>query len=152
MPLVLIDTNILLRSADPMHPMNQVAVEAVEQLRQRGDTPCLVPQNLVEFRAVCTRPLAVNGLGMDQQRIQGEIARLKSLFLIFDEVPAIFAEWERLVDTFGSAGKQNHDARIVAAMNVHGIPLILTFNKSDFIRYPGLTVLEPKDILPVSSP
>ena len=24
MPLVLIDTNILLRSADPMHPMNQV--------------------------------------------------------------------------------------------------------------------------------
>ena len=77
MPFVLTDTNILLRSADPVHAMYQEAVEAVEFLRQRGDVPCLVLQNLVEFRTVCTRPKAVNGLGMNQLRVKAEIARLK---------------------------------------------------------------------------
>ena len=148
---VLTDTNILLRIADPAHPMYQTAADAVEVLRQRGDIPCLAPQNLIEYRAVCTRPVRDNGLGMDPQQIQIEFARLKRYFPVFEERPQVFAEWERLVDTYGAIGKQNHDARLVAAMNVHGIRAILTFNKRDFVRYPDLTVWEPKDLLATPS-
>jgi predicted nucleic acid-binding protein len=143
---VLSDTNILLRNAAPDHPMHNISQRAVEFLRQRGDNPSLIPQNLVEFRTVATRPLSVNGLGMDQ--VKAEIAKIKQFFPIFEDVPAIFAEWERLVETYGASGKQNHDARIVAAMNVHNITTILTFNKEDFVRYTWLTVLEPKDLVP----
>ena len=147
MAFVLTDTNILLRSADPAHAMSQAATDAVDKLRQRGDQPCLVPQNLIEFRAVATRPASVNGLGMSQTQANDEIARLQSLYPVFPDIPAIFPEWERLVNAYTSEGKQNHDARIVAAMVVHGIGAILTFNKADFVRYSEITAFTPQEVL-----
>jgi predicted nucleic acid-binding protein len=44
-------------------------------------------------------------------------------------------------------GKNAHDARIVAAMSVHGIDRLLTFNKPDFQRYHGIRVVSPHDVL-----
>lgn len=147
MALILTDTNILLRSADPAHAMSQEATGAVDKLRRRGEQPCLVPQNLIEFRAVATRPANVNGLGMSQAQVNGEIARLQSLYPVFPDLPAIFPEWERLVNAYVSEGKQNHDARIVAAMLVHGIGVILTFNKVDFLRYSEIIAFTPQEVL-----
>ena len=40
-----------------------------------------------------------------------------------------------------------HDARLVAAMSVHGINHLLTFNIADFKRYPAITVLSPNSVL-----
>ena len=40
-------------------------------------------------------------------------------------------------------GKNVHDARIVAAMNVNGITQLLTFNTADFKRFPGIILLAP---------
>lgn len=147
MSLVLVDTNILLRGAMPAHPMNADAINAQAELRKRGEQPCLVAQNLVEFRAVATRPREVNGLGMSQADADAEIASLKALYPVFADQPTILPVWEHLVSTFGSIGKQNHDARLVAAMSVHGIIILLTFNKSDFTRYPNITVLTPQEVL-----
>jgi predicted nucleic acid-binding protein len=45
------------------------------------------------------------------------------------------------------SGKSAHDARIVAAMIVHGIERLVTFNVRDFKRYEGIiiiTLAEPK--------
>lgn len=147
MNLVLMDTNIILRSVQPAHIMYPDAINAQTELRRRGEQPCLVAQNLIEFRAVATHPAALNGLGLNQSSADAEIARLKLLYPILADVPAILPEWERLVSISGAEGKQNHDARIAAAMLVHGIPTILTFNKSDFTRYPGITVLTPQEVL-----
>lgn len=147
MALILTDTNILLRSADTAHAMHQEATDAVDKMRLRGDQPCLVAQNLIEFRAVATRPANVNGLGMSQTEANREIARLQFLYPVFPDVPAIFLEWQRLVSVYVSEGKQNHDARIVAAMIVHGIGTILTFNKADFVRYLGIAVFTPQEVL-----
>jgi predicted nucleic acid-binding protein len=52
-------------------------------------------------------------------------------------------EWRRLVGAHAVSGKSAHDARLVAAMKVHGITHILTFNSGDFGRYPEVTVIEP---------
>ncbi|MCX6379145.1 MAG: hypothetical protein NT023_06660 [Armatimonadetes bacterium] len=84
---------------------------------------------------------------MSQAEADSEIARLKTLYRLCLDTPYIFGEWERLVSTYGSAGKQNHDARIVAAMNIHGITALLTFNKSDFMRYQHITIWEPTDLV-----
>ena len=51
----LIDTNVLLRSADPDHPMYNDATNAVSILRNQGETLCIVPQNLIEFWNVYTK-------------------------------------------------------------------------------------------------
>jgi predicted nucleic acid-binding protein len=40
------------------------------------------------------------------------------------------------------SGKNAHDARLVAAMVVHGIDSILTFNAQDFVRYREIRVLD----------
>jgi predicted nucleic acid-binding protein len=47
-----------------------------------------------------------------------------------------------LLDT----GKSTHDARLVAAMRVHQVTHILTFNIQDFTRYPGINILSPQAI------
>jgi hypothetical protein len=39
----------------------------------------------------------------------------------------------------GVSGIQVHDARMVAAMRVHGIANLLTLNAKDFRRYGGIT-------------
>ena len=43
-----------------------------------------------------------------------------------------------LVRTIPVAGKQIHDANIVATALAHGIPAILTHNVTDFVRYSDL--------------
>jgi len=48
---------------------------------------------------------------------------------------------------FEVSGVKVHDARIVAAMLVHKISHILTFNTKDFSRYSGIciTAVDPSD-------
>ena len=62
--MILLDTNILARSAQPGHSQYQSAIAAVDTLRLRNETLCLVPQVLYEYWVVATRPVEQNGLGM----------------------------------------------------------------------------------------
>ncbi len=127
--------------------MHRLAVDAVAALHAQGEQLCLVSQNFYEFWVVATRPVGHNGLGLTPAQAQMEIARLKSLFTVLDDTPAIFAEWERLVVLHQVSGKNAHDARLVAAMAVHGLGKLLTFNTSDFQRYRGIIVISPQDVL-----
>ena len=144
---VLIDTNILTRAAQPSHPMHNEALDAVDVLRGRGEELCVVPQNLIEFWAVATRPLSANGLEMKIAEAQAELGRIKDLFRLLPETPALFSEWESLVVQYGVSGKNTHDARLVAAMNIHGLTQLLTFNVGDFNRYsPAITSVSPAQV------
>ena len=60
--------------------------------------------------------------------------------------PAMYDEWKRLVVRHGVMGAKVHDARLVAAMNVHGVRRLLTFDAGDFTRY-GIDVLQPAAVL-----
>lgn len=143
---LLLDTNILTRSAQPAHPMHTDAVDAISALRTAGDELCVVPQNLVEFWAVATRPLSVNGLEMATAQAQVELARIKSFFRYLPDTPLVYDEWERLVANHSVSGKNSYDARIAAAMIVHGITHLLTFNVPDFKRYSEITVVSPSEV------
>lgn len=44
------------------------------------------------------------------------------------------------------SGVQVHDARLVAAMRVHGVSRILTFNDKDFTRYADIEVVHPRTV------
>jgi predicted nucleic acid-binding protein len=149
---ILLDTNILTRSAEPQHPLYQVAADAVVLLLVQPDEPVLVPQNLYEFWVVCTRPVAQNGLGFSPQQAHAELSRLRTLYPLLDDTAALLPQWEQLVSQYQVVGKNAHDARLVAAMLVHGIGRLLTFNPADFQRFPGITVVTPQEVLASQTP
>jgi predicted nucleic acid-binding protein len=63
------------------------------------------------------------------------------------DTPDIFSEWERLVETYEVSGRQAHDARLVAAMHVHDVTHLLTFNTDDFKRFVEITAVNPKTVV-----
>jgi predicted nucleic acid-binding protein len=145
---ILLDANILCRLVQPGHAHHQAAADAVDALQLRGDDLCVVPQVLYEFWAVAARPTAVNGLGLPVVAADAELTRLLSIFPILYDTPTLFSEWRRLVTAHQVSGRNAHDARLVAAMAVHGLTPLLTFNTQDFARYPGVTALHPTAVAP----
>jgi predicted nucleic acid-binding protein len=144
----LIDTNVLIRSLSPTHAAFAVADGAIAELRKQGAILHLAAQNLYEYWAVATRPVADNGFGLSAQDTTLELKRLRNLYKVLADTPAVLDEWELLVTSLGVMGKNAHDARLVAAMKVSGISHLLTFNLKDFQRYTHITVKTPSDILP----
>src|ERR1051325_5338630 len=117
----LVDTNVLLRLVQKNHPMRPDARRALVTLRRQGEELCIIPQNIIEFWAVATRPLGKNGLGLTVDEAAREIRKLKRIFKLHADLPAIFTEWEQLVAQYQVMGKQAHDTRLVAAMKAHGL-------------------------------
>ena len=143
---VLLDTNILLRLAVVSHPTHTDAVSAVHKIRQRGDQPAIVPQVLYEYWVVATRPTAQNGLGLTPADARLAIDEfLKSIALLRDE-RGIFDNWLADVTDLAISGKRAHDARLVAAMQRHGLQQIVIFNKSDFNGFPNISVFLPNEV------
>ena len=142
---ILLDTNILLRQTEPLHPHHAESVAAVDALHTAGQQLVIVPQVLYEFWSVATRPLAQNGLGMSAVEARAELIAIQRLFRLLRDERAIYPIWEVLVTSIGVHGKQVHDARLAAAMQRHAITHILTFNTADFVRFPTITVLSPSD-------
>jgi len=128
--------------------MHKDAARAIRTLLARGEELCIVPQNLIEFWAVATRPLAANGLGLTIAQAARRMRRLKRLFKLLPDTPAIFTEWEKLVIQHQVIGKSTHDARLVAAMMTHKIAHILTFNTDDFKRFSSITTVDPANVKP----
>ncbi len=76
----LVDTNILLRYAHKSHSMRPDARRALVTLRKRNEELCIIPQNIIEFWAVATRPLASNGMGLTVDEAARETKKLKRIF------------------------------------------------------------------------
>ncbi len=65
---------------------------------------------------------------MDSAITAQEIGRLQRLFHLLVYTPEVPEAWQRLVVEQGIAGKQTHDAHLVAIMRVNAVSSILTFN------------------------
>src|SRR5688572_18946286 len=139
----LADTNVLLRSVDPASPLCSVARNAIAGLLKQGDQVHFTAQNLVEFWAVVTRPLEVNGLGWDIERARGEVASVRARFPLLEETPDIFPKWLELVTTYRLAGKGVHDARLVAGMAAHHVVNLLTFDEGHFSPFANVVLVNP---------
>ena len=142
-----LDANILLRSAEPTHTQYAQATDAVRVLTRRNHSLVIVPQNLYEFWAVATRPVKDNGLGMTPAEADAELAGIEARFPPLPDTPAVLPVW-RLVVAHAVRGKPTHDARLTAALLVHGVADLLTFNASHFKRFqPAVTAHHPADVL-----
>ena len=144
--IYLVDTNVLLRSIQQADPMHADAKRAAATLTRQDQQLSIVAQNLIEFWAVATRPAVNNGLALSIDETTRHVATFQRVFTLLADTPDIFLEWERLVEQHRVIGRRVHDARLVAAMKVHNVTHLITFNTDDFKRYDGITIVDPKDV------
>ena len=146
--IYLADTNFSLRFAFRQNPNHQIIRQAVRTLRNRGDEICVVPQPCVEFWNAATRPVKNNGFGFSVSDADFFLRLIERVFPLLPDDENVHQQWRNLVVKFGISGVQVHDARIAAAMLVHNINHILTFNTSDFARFSsiGIVAVDPKTV------
>lgn len=72
--------------------------------------------------------------------------RFESRLQLIPDSLAVHEEWRRLLVDYGVSGVQVHDAHLVAAMRVHGVKRILTFNTRDFARFVGVEAVHPEEM------
>lgn len=143
----LIDTNVFLRLVSKTDPDRLICLNALQKLITGKEDLYYTTQVLAEFWVVCTRPAtARGGYGLSSVRVEQKAKLIERYCELLPDSAATHQEWKWLIVTHAVQGVVIHDARLVAAMNVHGVTQILTFNKDDFKRYPGITVVSPDEI------
>jgi predicted nucleic acid-binding protein len=148
--MILLDTNLLARMTDSAHSQCAIARQAVHASLARKERLIIVPQNLYEFWAVATRspgapPAGQNGLGMTPEQAGQWLGFFQRRFIVLPDREALLSQWHSLVKAFQIKGVRSHDARLVAAMQTHGITRLLTFNTDDFKGFP-ISLVHPASL------
>jgi predicted nucleic acid-binding protein len=142
----LVDTNILLRIARRSDPQHRLIDAALARLALEGTPLHYTHQNIAELWNAMTRPITRNGFGLTAAEAEREVRAIEAGMSLLPDNDAIYREWRRIVLQFAVSGVQVYDARLAAAMLVHGISHILTLNVTDFSRYSGITAVHPNSV------
>ena len=142
----LIDTNILLRITSRSDPQHKIIDTALAYLAGQRTMLCYTHQNIAELWNAMTRPVNRNGLGLSIEEAEREVRAVEDGMVLLPDSEAIYREWRRIIVRYGVSGVQVHDARLAAAMYVHGVSHILTLNAADFVRFESLTALHPNRV------
>jgi predicted nucleic acid-binding protein len=143
---IFVDANILVRLSDTGSAAHAVCRRAIPLLLGKKQRLCVGSQVLIEYWAVATRPVAVNGLGFPPDIAEQELRDFDRWVNLLEEPADMAWRWRRLVNEYDVRGKQAHDARLVAFMQAHGLTDLLTLNPTDFARYEGIRCVLPGDV------
>ena len=129
-----IDTNVFVNSRVPGAPGHDVARDRLQHALH-GDEPLRISRQVVrEYLSVVTRPQTWP-VSITRDEALDDASRLLRNFEILEDGPVVTESLITLCREVSVAGKQIHDANIVATMLAHGERRLLTFNTSDFRRY-----------------
>ncbi len=132
---VVLDTNVLLAATDEARPEHEQAVAAINAWPASGLVLYTSGQILREYLTVATRPVQRNGLGMARSDAVANVRALRPRLNLLAEDGKVSDRLLELLETVECAGKQVHDANVVATMLVHGIDTVVTSNVEDFLRF-----------------
>ena len=135
---VLLDTNVLLAATDKGRAEYERAREVLNVWPARGTTLYTSGQILREYLSVATRPLERNGLGLGEADAVANVRAFGVRLRLLAENEKVIRRLLELLDSVNCAGKQVHDANLVATMLVHGIDTLVTMNVRDFTRFAPL--------------
>ena len=141
----LVDTNILLRASRRSDPQYELVNVALSRLALDATVLHYTPQNIAELWNAMTRPADRNGFGLTVAEAEREVGVIETGMSLLPDSEAVYQEWRRIIVRYAVAGVRVHDARLVAAMRVHGVKHILTLNDADFKRYEDIVVMHPRD-------
>ena len=91
-------------------------------------------QVIREYLATVTRPQSWSA-PLAMAEALGDVSRLTTYFDVLEDGPQVTDILTSLCSAVQVAGRQIHDANIVATMLAHGERRLLTFNQRDFRRY-----------------
>ena len=129
-----LDTNVLVLARFEAAPRHALARRRMREAGDSGEALRISRQVLREYLATVTRPQRWSPpVGMD--RALAHVAVLEARFEVLEDGPEVADALKRLCREVPVAGKQVHDANIVATMLAHGETRLLTFNAGDFRRY-----------------
>jgi len=128
-----LDTNVLLAATDEAR--QEHAVAAINLWPASGLVLYTSGQIMRENLAVATRPVDQNGLGMARPDAVANVRALRARLNLLAEDIKVSDRLLELLETIECAGKQIHDANVVATMLVHGIDTVVTMNVDDFARF-----------------
>ena len=139
---VFLDTNVLVYAQLTLAPLHNEAVARLQSLEDADTDFWVSRQILGEYVAVMSRPGLVTG-PVPIAALVADVRDFMSRFRVCDEGPAVTAGLLALLSSIPVAGKQVHDANVVATMQAYGIRRLLTHNTSDFARFAGLITVLP---------
>lgn len=134
---VILDTNVLLAASDLARADHQDALASLNVWPASGVSLYTSGQILREYLAVATRPVDDNGLGMARPTAVANVRELRARLHLLAEDGKVAGRLLKVLDEVECAGKQIHDANVVATMLVHGVDTIATSNFKDFAKFGG---------------
>jgi len=102
--MILIDTNILLRSKQYSSIHYDIVTNRLIGLISRGEELIVCPQVLYEFYVVATRPIGKNGLGLNPEFALGEVEDILANYTLLGEDKSVFLNWQNLLETYRVSG------------------------------------------------
>ena len=142
----LVDSNVLLRWVKPDHRDYPAIVSAMDAVLRHDGVFCYTSQNVAEFWNACTRPVDRNGYGLPPKETDRLAQFFEEKLRLLPDNLAVHEEWRKLLVVHNVSGVHVHDARLVAAMRVHGVKRILTFNDKEFTRYTDIEAIHPRTV------
>lgn len=140
--LVVVDTNVLLAATDTSRTAHGAASRFLSEDER---SLALTPQIVREYLAVATRPIEANGLGLSAAHARANIDQLLADMTLLTEDAAAVRRLLMLVAEGAAAGKQVHDANVVAVALTHGADTVVTANSQHFQRFATLIRIEGLD-------
>ena len=122
-----------------------------------ADSLCLLDTNILlrwikpddrdyQVWNTCTRPLDRNGYGLTPKEADQRARFFEDRLRLLPDSLAVHSEWRQMLVAHSISGVQVHDARLVAAMRVHRVKRILSFNNTDFSRYRDIEAVNPHSL------
>lgn len=142
---VFLDTNVLVYISRPGAAEHPAARAALARLEADGGPLWVSQQVLREYLSVVTRPQAT-APALAMATALADVGRFRASFEIADETAAVLDRLLSLLSLHPVAGKQVHDANLIATMLEHGVRRLLTFNTADFSRFVGAIDLVPLSV------
>lgn len=139
---VFVDTNVLVYASRPGASQHGAARFTLARLRLEANPLWISRQVLREYLAAATRPQP-SGSALPMAAAVTDVRRFLLAFNLAEDTDDVLDRLLQLLATHPGAGKQVHDATLVATMLAHGITRLLTFNGADFRRFGALITLEP---------
>ncbi len=137
--LAVVDTNVLLAATDRSRDSYSAAFQLISEDERRL---AITPQIVREYLAVATRPMEVNGFGLAGKDAVANVEQFLDDMELLSEDAATTRLLLELIDEESAAGKQVHDANVVAVALAHGAGAIITDNARHFARFTELVAIE----------
>lgn len=143
--LVVVDTNVLLAATDRSRAAHAAATAFLNDDERRL---ALTPQIVREYLAVTTRPAEANGFGLAAADAVANVKQFLDDMDLLSEDAVTTAGLMDLIGDHAVAGKQVHDANVVAVALVHRARAIVTDNVRHFARFGDLIAVENLAVSP----